>query len=82
MIACIPSSLTSFGRSTLTAGSGMAKRPTPIERAIAGEPTDRMSRYLKRLGSRGLSRMTVTIPTERVDELRRLVDSWRADHHD
>lgn len=55
----------------------MAKRPTPIERAIAGEPQDRASRYYKRLGKRGLRRTTVTIPAHRYDELVALCAGWR-----
>ena len=57
----------------------MAKRPTPIERAIAGEPLDRAGRYLKRIEARGLRRTTVTIPSNRYAELVALCARWRAD---
>ena len=55
----------------------MAKRPTPIERAIAGEPTDRLQRYLRRLDKRGMKRTTVVIPAHRHDELVALCARWR-----
>ena len=55
----------------------MAKRPTPIERAIAGEPTDRLQRYLRRLDKRGMKRTTVVIPAQRHDELVSLCARWR-----
>lgn len=55
----------------------MAKRPTPIERAIAGEPVDRVQRYYKRLEARGLRRTTVTVPAARYDELVALCAKWR-----
>lgn len=55
----------------------MAKRPTPIERAIAGEPVDRAARYYKRLEKRGLRRTTVTVPASRYDELVALCARWR-----
>lgn len=36
----------------------MAQRPTPIERAIAGEPADRRRRYDKRKREQGFVRVT------------------------
>jgi len=57
----------------------MVKRPTPIERAIAGEPADRKQRYEKRLAERGLVRRTVLIPAGRSDELVQLVARWRSE---
>lgn len=58
----------------------MAKRPTPIERAIAGESTDRQQRYEKRLRQRGLFRLTVLVPYDRADDVRALADRLRAEH--
>ena len=55
----------------------MAKRPTPIERAIAGEPTDRKKRYVFNLEKRGLVRVGLTVPAGRADELRALAEKWR-----
>lgn len=56
----------------------MAKRPTPIERAIAGEPVDRQARYLRNVEKRGLVRVTVMIPASRAHELRSLAADWRS----
>lgn len=58
----------------------MAKRPTPIERAIAGEPTDRLQRYLQRLEKRGMKRTTVIVPASRHDELVALCAQWRDEY--
>lgn len=55
----------------------LAKRLTPIERAIAGEPTDRQARYLRNVAKRGLVRVTVMVPASRAEELRRLAADWR-----
>ena len=55
----------------------MAKPPTPIERAIAGEPTDRHARWRQRIAKRGFHRTTVMVPRERLDELRSIVAKWR-----
>jgi len=55
----------------------MAKRKTPIERAIDGEPNTRQGRYLKRMREAGLHRTTVTIPAGRIDELLALCARWR-----
>ena len=57
----------------------MAKRPTPIERAIAGESADRQARYRKRLNERGLHRTTVTVPLGRLQELRAICARWVAE---
>lgn len=57
----------------------MAKRLTPIERAIAGEPLDRQSRYVARLRKRGVKRVSVFVPEARADELRALARSWVAE---
>lgn len=59
----------------------MAKRPTPIERAIAGEPTDRQKRYEKRLQERGIVRVTVMVPREHVAEIKRVAADlmWNRD---
>jgi hypothetical protein len=54
----------------------MAKRPTPIERAISGEPQSRQARYLRRLDSKGLRRVMVVVPSGRADDLRALARSW------
>ena len=55
----------------------MAKRPTPIERAIAGEPVDRQARYEKRLLERALVRLTLLVPVEAVDDLKRRASELR-----
>lgn len=55
----------------------MAKRLTPIERAIAGEPLDRQARYMRNVAKRGLVRVTVMIPASRAEELRGLAAQWR-----
>lgn len=75
--ACQTSTFTPSIASTSTQGFLMAKRLTPIERAIAGEPTDRVGRYLKRLAHRGFRRATVTVPANRYDELVALCSKWR-----
>ena len=59
-------------------GVRMAIRPTPIERAIAGEPVDRQERYRRRFRAKGLVRVTVSVPEARADELRSLAKSWVA----
>lgn len=48
----------------------MAKRLTPIERAIAGEPLDRRQRYVARLRERGLVYVRVAVPVDQVERLR------------
>lgn len=48
----------------------MAKRLTPIERAIAGENQDRRQRYVERLRERGLVYVRVLVPVDQVDSLR------------
>jgi len=58
----------------------MAKRPTPIERAIAGEPIDVKERYARNLTRRGLTRVSLTVPASRADELRALARDWRLQH--
>ena len=55
----------------------MAKRKTPIERAIDGDPPTRQGRYLKRLRDAGLHRTTVVIPVDRTDELLSICARWR-----
>lgn len=60
-------------------GRRMAKRLTPIERAIAGEPLDRKQRYMARLRGRGVTRVSVFVPDARADELRALARSWVAE---
>ena len=50
----------------------MPKRLTPIERAIAGEPTDRRRRYDQRMKAKGFVRATFTVPADDVDILNRL----------
>ena len=70
--------LTSFQAYVQTLeGYFMAKRPTPIERAIAGEPVDRQERYRLNVSKRGFVRVTVMIPQGRADELRALAADWR-----
>lgn len=57
----------------------MPQRPTPIERAIAGEPLDRKQRYMDRLRKRGVTRVSVFVPESRADELRALARGWVAE---
>ena len=59
-------------------GDALAKGRTPIERAIAGEPLDRRQRYLQSLSGRGLTRVTVVVPTDEVDAIKRVAASLRA----
>ena len=54
----------------------MANRLTPIELAIAGEPTDRKQRYARNLIKRGFVRVTVMVPNDRADELRAIAKQW------
>jgi hypothetical protein len=61
-------------------GSFVAKRLTPIERAIAGEPQSRQARYYQRLRRRGVVRLSLFVPEARADELRDLARSWVAEH--
>lgn len=42
----------------------MAKRLTPIERAIEGEPPDRRRRYESRLEARGIKRISLAVRAE------------------
>lgn len=53
-------------------GVAVAKRPTPIERAIAGEPADRRRRYDHRMIERGFKRMTLWVPPKQVDLIKGL----------
>ncbi len=49
----------------------MPSKPlTPIERAIAGEDQDRKARYLQRMQSKGLKRLTVIVPADQVEAFR------------
>ena len=48
----------------------MPKRPTPIERAISGEPLDRRERYHQRLQQRGLTYVRIKVPVDQVERLR------------
>ena len=58
----------------------MAKRLTPIERAIAGEPVDRQQRWLAKKRKAGFIRLTVMIPEGRARELHDLARAWRGEH--
>jgi hypothetical protein len=62
----------------------VAKRPTPIERAIAGEPLNRQKRYEKRLQEQGIVRVTVMVPRDRVSDLKQHAASlmWNRDARD
>jgi hypothetical protein len=44
----------------------MAKRLTPIERAIVGAPVDRRRRYDERMRERGFKRITVNVAPDDV----------------
>lgn len=58
----------------------MAKRLTPIERAIAGEPQDRRERYAERLRGRGLTYARVLVPVGQVEALRAVARQMVAAH--
>lgn len=60
----------------------MAKRLTPIERAIAGEPQDRRERYEAALKRRGLAYVKVLVPVEQAPRVRELARKLVADHDD
>jgi hypothetical protein len=51
----------------------MAKRLTPIERAIAGEKLDARRRYDQRQRDKGFVRVTVTVPAQQVEPIKALV---------
>lgn len=57
----------------------MGNRPTPIERAIAGEPADRRRRYDARMRSKGFVRFTATVDPEAAAALKPLVRLLRED---
>lgn len=50
----------------------MAKRVTPIERAIAGEPRDRRRRYEQRQSERGIERVSVLVRIEHAEFFKQL----------
>lgn len=56
----------------------MAKRLTPIERAIRGEANDRRRRYDASLPSKGLTRLTMVVPTADVERVKGIVRELRA----
>jgi hypothetical protein len=58
----------------------MAKRLTPIERAIAGEPSDRRRRYDAKMREEGFTRITLMVRPQDVDRVKRLAKSMRAEH--
>jgi hypothetical protein len=53
----------------------MAKRLTPIERAIAGEPTDRRRRYDQRKRDQGFVRVTFTCTRAQAAVLKRAMQA-------
>lgn len=58
----------------------MAQRPTPIERAIAGEPHDRRERYAARLRERGLTYARVLVPVDQIERIRAVARDMVAAH--
>lgn len=48
----------------------MAKRLTPIERAISGEPAGRRERYEKRLRDQGLGFVRILVPLDQAEQVR------------
>lgn len=58
----------------------MAKRPTPIERYIEGSSANRQRRYLDRLEKQGFTRMTVTVPYDRRQDVLDFIRQMRAQH--
>lgn len=55
----------------------MAKRLTPIERAIAGEPVDRRRRYEQRMEQKGMVRVTAMLPADLVKPMQHLAKLLR-----
>jgi hypothetical protein len=55
----------------------MAKRLTPIERAIAGEPPSRQRRYDASLPTKGLKRMSLIVPVGDVERVRKFAADLR-----
>jgi hypothetical protein len=51
--------------------------PTPIERAIAGEPSDRRRRYERRLAGKGIKRVAVSVRAEHADMFHKLASLSR-----
>jgi hypothetical protein len=62
-----------------TGGGFMAKRLTPIERAIAGEPDDRRKRYHERMRRAGFVRATFMTRPEDADLIKALAKKLRDD---
>jgi hypothetical protein len=50
----------------------VAKRSTPIERAIAGEPSDRRKRYEAKMRAKGFKRVSFLVPPDSVELLHNL----------
>jgi hypothetical protein len=57
----------------------MPKRLTPIERAIAGEPTDRRKRYEAKMRSKGFVRVTFTSTPDGIELIKQLARMLRED---
>jgi hypothetical protein len=60
-------------------GALMTKRLTPIERAIAGEPTDRRKRYEAKMRRNGFVRATFIAPPETLELIKELARLLRQD---
>lgn len=58
-------------------GRVMAKRLTPIERAIAGQPATRQRRYDASLPTKGLKRISVIVPFGDADRIRKFAADLR-----
>lgn len=56
----------------LSPGGSSVVRLTPIERAIAGEPSDRRRRYEHRLADKGIKRVAVSVRAEHAEFFHKL----------
>lgn len=57
----------------------MSKRLTPIERAIAGEPTDRRKRYDEKMRRGGFTRVTAMLRADDAELMRQVAKKLRDD---
>lgn len=57
----------------------MAKGLTPIERAIAGPPSDRRRRHDAKMASLGFKRIVVSLPREDAELVKKLAKKLRED---
>lgn len=66
----------------LQEGGSLVKGITPIERAIAGEPSDRRRRYEHRLAAKGIKRIALNVRAEHVPFFHKLAALSRLDAAD